>query len=107
MPDKRLNRIVSIGRAMRREIENAELDEAVRLAGERHGCLLALFDDPGLDREDEMLAYWLQEIVREDKVLLDSLGRLRSRMDEEFERSRRATRTARRYAETAEQGGAG
>jgi hypothetical protein len=104
--DERLERIVALGRAIRARIDQAELDEAGQLAAERHRRLVALFADPGLDREDEGLAYWLQEIVREDRVLLQSLAELRERMEQEFDRARRAAQSARRYAETAHQGGA-
>lgn len=102
----RMETIAALGRAIRGRVEEARLDEACRLARERHREVVALFDDPLLDRRDDALAYWLQEVVREDRALMASLAELRERMESEVGEARRAAQSARRYAETAHQGGA-
>ena len=97
--DDRLDRVVELGRAIKAEIEHADLEAAGELASRRLEQLQLLFSDDDPDREDEMLAYWLQEILREDRSLMKALGNLRERMELELGRARNSTRSALEYAE--------
>lgn len=110
MPDSstrsRMHDVVTLGRVIREHVENADLDTAGQLAAERHRQLRDLLDDRALISGDESMAQWLQDILREDQRLLESLAELRGRMEMELGSSRRSLRTARAYAAVAEsQGG--
>ena len=97
--DRRFDRVLELGRGIRTQIERADLEAAGDLVVERLEHLHVLFAAPDLDREDEMLAYWLQEIVREDKQLMKALGNLRERMALELGQMCNSSRSALEYAE--------
>jgi len=99
--DDRLKQVVELGRAIKREIEQADLEAASELATRRLEHLRLLFSepDPGFDPDDEMVAYWLQEILQEDRSLMQALDQLRDRMKLELGRLRNASRPALEYAE--------
>lgn len=101
-----MNEVVVLGRLIREHVENADIETAGQLAAERHRQLRDLFADPALDTGEESMAQWLQNILREDQSLMQSLSELRGRMEVELGTSRRSLRTARAYASVAEsQGG--
>lgn len=99
--DERLKHVVELGRAIKLEIEHADLEAASDLATQRLEHLRLLFSEPGsgLDPEDEMVAYWLQEILQEDRSLMQALDQLRDRMKLELGRLRNASRPALEYAD--------
>ncbi|MEQ9394062.1 hypothetical protein [Haliea sp.] len=103
--DSRMGEVVALGRVIRQHVEEADLETAGQLAAERHRQLRSLFDDPALERGDESLAYWLQEIIREDQGLVQALAELRRRMELQLGASRRSVRGAREYAAVAESPG--
>lgn len=103
--DSRMGEVVALGRVIRQHVEDADLEAAGQLAAERHRQLRDLFADPSLDTGDESLAYWLQEILREDQGLVQALAELRQRMELQLGATRRSVRGAREYAAVAESPG--
>ena len=97
--DYRFEEVVELGRAICACVQQADLDGAGDLAEQRLACLRKLFADPALDRSDEMLAYWVQDILREDRALMEGMEKLRERMQLELGNLRNSTRSALQYAE--------
>ena len=97
--DYRFEEVVELGRGIRTCVQEADLEGAGDLAERRLACLRNLFADPALDRSDEMLAYWVQEILREDRALMEGMEKLRERMQLELGSLRNSTRSALEYAE--------
>ncbi|MDT8439982.1 MAG: hypothetical protein RQ729_13345, partial [Wenzhouxiangellaceae bacterium] len=101
LADRRMQRVVALGSAIRRAVEEAELEQAGQLAAERRQELVALFGHHQPDPDDDTVAYWMQEIVRDDQVLLDALDQLREQLELELGAQRKASGQARAYADVA------
>ena len=97
-----LNGVLALGVSIRQRIEQADLEGAGELAAERHQQLVALFSEDIPDVADESLSYWLQEILREDRGLLQALAELRGKLELELGSARRSVRSVREYAAMAE-----
>ena len=97
--NSRFEEVVELGRAIRACLQQADLEGAGELAEQRLACLRNLFADPALDRSDEMLAYWVQDVLREDRALMEDMEKLRERMQLELGSLRNSTRSALQYAE--------
>ncbi|TCO76608.1 hypothetical protein [Chromatocurvus halotolerans] len=102
---RRMDEVVALGRSIRQYVEEADIETAGQLAAERHQQLRDLFDDPGVEADEDSLAQWMRDILREDQSLMQALAELRSRMELELGDSRRSLRNARAYAAVAENPG--
>lgn len=97
--DRRFDKVLELGRAIQACVRRADLEGAGDVAAQRQACLHSLFADPDLDRGDEMVVYWLQQVLREDRELMDGLEALRQRMQTELGSLRNSSRSAQEYAE--------
>lgn len=94
-----MNEIRQLGREIREQVQLADLETAGNLAAERHRQVVALFSD--LEGDGDMLASSIQELLDEDRQLIDLLTALRRRLEAELGSARRGARSARAYIEVA------
>lgn len=94
-----LKGVLELGRAMQARVRDADLEAAEDLAGRRLERLQVLFSEAGIREQPEMAAYWIQEILREDRELMNGLEKLRQRMELELGQLRNSARSALEYAE--------
>ncbi len=98
-PGEELQQVLDLGQAIQARIEAADLESAEELAIRRLDCLKLMFRDSNTHGQADMAAYWLQEILREDRELISGLEKLRLGLEHELGELRNASRSAREYAE--------
>jgi hypothetical protein len=86
--------------AIREHIRAADLAAASELAARRHRHFVALFAHLPDDVEDDVVEE-LQHTLSEDRVLMEELASLKSRLERELGHVRSSTRSVRAYVETA------